>query len=710
MPVTGGAGGVRYRAEDVHALRISDDGSTLEVAVLGEDETTFDAGDQLIFGRPSTYEISSGGSLNLVLDEELTVEGGSEALIALSPQGDYVAQVYEPLAVVRYSGSVYVALAQVPADRPPPDEEYWREMQRGSEPLTAEGQLLTHDGTSEVPLPPPAIAPEKKVLRSLGTGKRPQWVEASWPGPETEVLGSSLPRVAAPGTTPWLRNPAAPEAGPHQGFDVRDLGPVRSCRGSAMTYMSSWLNSQNEYMSLGYDGTVTTAYHLHAYKEMAISALYGGLAADEYFIQAWSDHSYASWALTNKGNLFVKGPNSQGPLGVGNASTHRSWVRCPYLGPAASIAGLSCELAAFVIGHSGGDNNNTLTHCYAIDIHGRVLGWGYNGHGEVGQGNITSPVTTPALIPFPEAIVQISAAKFAAAFVGVSGQLYTLGRNSDGELGAGDTTTRSVPYTVPGMTGVYQALMVSGSDYSSTHGVCFALKTDGTLWSCGLNEFGQLGLGDTTSRSTFTQVAGSYSSVYAAGCRWMSICAIGGSPGSPNGEIHTWGYNQKGACGDGTLVDVLSPGRPTTASLYSDSPTGVDGVLTPNPIPFPRDNIIAVFPMGRSSSRGGFCLIDDSNRLWHFGVAWRWCPSNVVGLDTYHNIPQPYLMPGPWSQGDRSVQIDDILASGDSYNARDYAFLRDTTGKLHVIGNASHTYAGLRGNTSSGWITPSSVF
>ena len=32
------------------------------------------------------------------------------------------------------------------------------------------------------------------------------------------------------------------------------------------------------------------------------------------------------------------------------------------------------------------------------------------------------------------------------------------------------------------------------------------LKNDGTLWSCGLNFAGQLGLGDTTNRKTFTEI------------------------------------------------------------------------------------------------------------------------------------------------------------------------------------------------------------
>jgi alpha-tubulin suppressor-like RCC1 family protein len=42
-----------------------------------------------------------------------------------------------------------------------------------------------------------------------------------------------------------------------------------------------------------------------------------------------------------------------------------------------------------------------------------------------------------------------------------------------------------------------------------------AIKTDGTLWATGINSFGQLGLGDTTDRNTFTQVG--------AGTDWMTV-------------------------------------------------------------------------------------------------------------------------------------------------------------------------------------------
>ena len=39
---------------------------------------------------------------------------------------------------------------------------------------------------------------------------------------------------------------------------------------------------------------------------------------------------------------------------------------------------------------------------------------------------------------------------------------------------------------------------------SSNHSLI--LKNDGTLWGCGDNQYGQLGLGDTTNRNVFTQI------------------------------------------------------------------------------------------------------------------------------------------------------------------------------------------------------------
>ena len=81
------------------------------------------------------------------------------------------------------------------------------------------------------------------------------------------------------------------------------------------------------------------------------------------------------------------------------------------------------------------------------------------------------------------------------------GTLWAWGENSYGQLGVGDTTDRSSPTQV-GSAHDWAAIAPGGADSYHT----LALKKDGTLWAWGFNRFGQLGLGDTSDRLTPTQV------------------------------------------------------------------------------------------------------------------------------------------------------------------------------------------------------------
>ena len=65
----------------------------------------------------------------------------------------------------------------------------------------------------------------------------------------------------------------------------------------------------------------------------------------------------------------------------------------------------------------------------------------------------------------------------------------------------GDTTNRLVPTQV-GSANDWAAIAPGGGDSYHT----LALKRDGTLWAWGFNQFGQLGLGDTTDRLIPTEV------------------------------------------------------------------------------------------------------------------------------------------------------------------------------------------------------------
>jgi uncharacterized repeat protein (TIGR01451 family) len=91
-----------------------------------------------------------------------------------------------------------------------------------------------------------------------------------------------------------------------------------------------------------------------------------------------------------------------------------------------------------------------------------------------------------------------------------------------------------------------------GSDFS------LLLKPDGSLWATGLNDYGELGVGDTTVRIVATRI-GSDSDWVAIACGDYHALAL-----KADGSLWTWGANSFGQLGLGdTLTDVgqLDPVR-----------------------------------------------------------------------------------------------------------------------------------------------------
>ena len=77
--------------------------------------------------------------------------------------------------------------------------------------------------------------------------------------------------------------------------------------------------------------------------------------------------------------------------------------------------------------------------------------------------------------------------------------LFAWGDNSAGQLGQSNLT----PYSSPKQVGLLTNWSQVTAGYS---GAMLALKTDGTLWSWGLNTSGQLGLGNITYYSSPKQI------------------------------------------------------------------------------------------------------------------------------------------------------------------------------------------------------------
>jgi len=124
--------------------------------------------------------------------------------------------------------------------------------------------------------------------------------------------------------------------------------------------------------------------------------------------------------------------------------------------------------------------------------------------------------------------------------------LFGIGNNSSGGLLDGTQVSRSSPVLLPG-TGWNQV-------HTGIGGGTLASKTDGTLWGFGNNVYGQIGIGDVISRSSPVQIGSGTDWTGDISHAYYTSCAI-----KTGGTLWAWGYNEYGTVGDGTVISRSSP-------------------------------------------------------------------------------------------------------------------------------------------------------
>jgi alpha-tubulin suppressor-like RCC1 family protein len=157
---------------------------------------------------------------------------------------------------------------------------------------------------------------------------------------------------------------------------------------------------------------------------------------------------------------------------------------------------------AAAIAAGGGSNNNQ--HSIVIMLDGTAWTFGYNSHGELGNGtnilhyypNCRPPAPVSGLTDATTA----AAGSYFTTALRSDGTVWAWGHNVYGQLGDGTKTDRLTPVQVSGLTGV--TALVAGS------GHVLVLKNDRTVWGWGSSSNGQLGNGKTTTRLTPVEVTG----------------------------------------------------------------------------------------------------------------------------------------------------------------------------------------------------------
>lgn len=194
--------------------------------------------------------------------------------------------------------------------------------------------------------------------------------------------------------------------------------------------------------------------------------------------------------------------------------------------------------------HAGG----FVRDFFAKKTDGSLWARGYNSFGEFGLG------TTTWTENFTEILPSSIWARFWIYYGNIfaekhDGSLWAAGRNDYGQLGVGDKINKNV-FTQVSSGIQWKEIYVVGQ-FST-----FAITTSGELYSWGRNHNGQLGLGDTTERLVPTRI-GSDTDWDIVFPNIDVIHAL-----KTNGALYSWGISLNGVLGQGTPgSNVLSPTR-----------------------------------------------------------------------------------------------------------------------------------------------------
>lgn len=250
----------------------------------------------------------------------------------------------------------------------------------------------------------------------------------------------------------------------------------------------------------------------------------------------WVRSTYSNWVLFSNGDVYSWGYNQSGALGHGNTSVYHVPTK---------IAALdSVNVVDMVSGSYEATGYQTI---HFLTDTGALYGCGYNGYGQVGNGN-TSNQLTPVQVGASQTWAKIFATgcQYTSVYaITTSGSLYSWGFNNLGQLGNGNTINQSTPQFINFFGGISVSKVSATIGSPNQYGHAVLLLTNGKVYTMGYGGYGQLG-NASTSNSTVpfevTSLGTDNADVYAAGGEYGSTYVLKQN----NGGVHGAGYNGYG--------------------------------------------------------------------------------------------------------------------------------------------------------------------
>ena len=229
---------------------------------------------------------------------------------------------------------------------------------------------------------------------------------------------------------------------------------------------------------------------------------------------------------------------------------------------------------------SGGTEN--INSCWlATKTNGTIWAWGDNEYGNLGLNNKTQ-YSSPTQIGTDTTWSHTAGSATEFLAIKTDGTLWGMGRGWNGTLGnnlGGSNAARSSPTQV-GTDTTWTSLGGSGQS------AAIATKSDGTLWAWGSNLIGGLGDNSRTSRSSPTQIG--TDTTWSTSPKSIAGGYYGNAVTKTDGTLWTWGNNDNGELGQNNSnptrysSPVQVPGttwNSVNMSQYNVFATKTDGTL-----------------------------------------------------------------------------------------------------------------------------------
>lgn len=266
-----------------------------------------------------------------------------------------------------------------------------------------------------------------------------------------------------------------------------------------------------------------------------------------------SSKQYHSLALKSDGTVWASGYNAYSQ--IGNPSVTAEQAVTPVQVVNAEDSGYLDN----IMDVKAGDDAS-----FALTRDGKVLAWGYNDRGKLGQPLSSGTISTPTYVRGASGtgqlsnIIAIDCGSRHTIALSSDGKVYAWGDNTYRQLGDGTGIQKDVPVEVSGLTDV-----IAISAYGN-HSL--ALKSDGTVWAWGQNDLGQLGTGTT---STYESIPVQVKTDEAADLNGVKRISAGYNHNivlKDDGTVWVWGHNDSGQLGSNN----------TAASYYAKTVSGIE--------------------------------------------------------------------------------------------------------------------------------------